>query len=41
MERKAEKYDAMAKGDYSGMSRKEMAEAVIDVSSLFTSADLV
>lgn len=32
LERKAEKYDALARGDFSGMTEKEMAEAVIDVS---------
>jgi hypothetical protein len=34
MERKAKKYDAMARGDYSGMTDREMAEAVIDVSGM-------
>jgi hypothetical protein len=31
MEMKAKKYDAMRRGDYSGMNERELAEGVIDV----------
>jgi hypothetical protein len=32
MEEKARKYDALSRGDYSGLTERERAEAVIDVS---------
>lgn len=39
MEKKAKKYDALRRGDYSGLTEKEMAEAVIDVSVQVYRAD--
>lgn len=38
---KAKKYDAMRRGDYSGMTDKELAEVVVDVSRVLARLTVV